>query len=61
MRLCCGTRISAFCVLGELAKGCQRFMADHGVFISGSESFSSGSDPPLAWAMNAFTGAASRL
>ena len=48
-------------VLWELAKGCQRLMADHGVFTPASESFSSGSDPPLARAMKAFTGAASRL
>ena len=48
-------------VLRELAKGCQRLMADHGVFTSGSEPSSSGSDPPLARALKAFTGTASRL
>ncbi len=48
-------------VLRELAKGCQRLMADHGVFTGVSEFSSSGSDPPVARAMKLFTGAASRL
>lgn len=48
-------------VLRELVKGCQRLMADHGVFTPVSEFSSSGSDPPVARAMKLFTGAASRL
>jgi len=48
-------------VLRELAKGCQRLMADHGVFISAFEASSSGCDPPLVGVLEVFIRAASRL